>query len=77
MRYWDEAVIINIYNETSIRGLCNEIEDSLSSYLDSEASDEKTYSEMVDDVLNSTDYSWDRTAAYRPMSIDAYKIIYV
>ncbi len=53
-RFWQELAVIH-GTDKSIK----EIEDSLSSYFESDASEDTSYEESVADVLNASGLSWE------------------
>lgn len=51
--YWQELALVD--HDKMDYGT---LEDSISSYMDSDACDDKEYEEMVEDVLNASEWPW-------------------
>lgn len=51
--YWQELVLVN-HNQMDY----NTLEDSIASYMDSDASDDKEYEDMAIDVMNASGWQW-------------------
>lgn len=55
--FWTEIAVVNIGNKDYYNAH-KEIEDCISSYFDSSASEDKPYDEAVADILNSFKFKW-------------------
>ncbi len=65
-RYWDVPKLVYCHST----GDLDSIEDSFDAYLDSDASEDKEYDEMVEEVLNASGLRW------RPAYIGTYETCY-
>lgn len=55
--YWAEPAVVNI-KETSCLNAYSQIDDCISSYVDTPAADDKSYGEIAADILDSFDFEW-------------------
>lgn len=75
--YWDEAAIVEVHTTESMLNVCNELEDSMSSYLEAHLEEDIPHYQIVADVLNASGRVWERTYSLKPAHIDAYRILFI
>lgn len=75
VQYYDIATVIQFQNK-SLFDVCSEIEDSMTSYLNSDYDEDLMYEDIVADVLNASDYVWSFPRNGIP-AVDTYRIMYI